>query len=154
LHQRYSTGLSGIPLVEYFAPFASECEFSRETLRIVEFLIANRRTFKERAEAGINDARQVAEFARLCRAKISSRAICVYLRRPHGMGITRDRPTRWFNTRELYAKTLQFFRPAADPTRGLHAAGYSPEQLNVLKDFGEDFFGGVYRSTRIVLAHT
>jgi hypothetical protein len=54
-------------------------------------------------------------------------------------------PARWFNTRELYAKTLLRFQPAGDPTRSLTAAGYSPEQLTILKDFGEDFFGGVYR---------
>ena len=54
-------------------------------------------------------------------------------------------PARWFNTRELYAKTLSRFRPASDPAQVLATAGYSAEQLHVLRDFGEDFFGGVYR---------
>jgi hypothetical protein len=54
-------------------------------------------------------------------------------------------PARWFNTRELYAKAMMRFKPAGDPTRALQAAGYSPEELSILRDFGEDFFGGVYR---------
>jgi hypothetical protein len=57
----------------------------------------------------------------------------------------RAEPARWFNTRELYLKALQQFRPAADATRALRASGYAPEQLAILHDFGEDFFGGVYR---------
>ncbi|MBI4624631.1 MAG: hypothetical protein HY736_15610 [Verrucomicrobia bacterium] len=145
LFARYSTGFSGIPLAAYFAPFARECDFPPEMLRVAEFLVANRRVFKERA-AGLNDARQVTEFAELCRDENLLRTLFVFTcaDRTEWESPETD-PARWFNTRELYAKTLQRFRPAADPTRALHAAGYSPEQRNILKDFGEDFFGGVYR---------
>jgi hypothetical protein len=41
------------------------------------------------------------------------------------------------------------FRPAGDAARWLAAAGYSPQELTILQDFGEDFFGGVYRQYAI-----
>ncbi len=146
LHERYSTGISEVPLADYYKPYAAECEFSLETVRIVEFLIANRRAFKERSETGLNDARQVEEFARLCQDEHLLRSLFVFTcaDRAEWESEAAD-PVRWFNARELYAKTIMRFRPEADPTRSLHAAGYSPEQLRILKDFGEDFFGGVYR---------
>jgi hypothetical protein len=37
------------------------------------------------------------------------------------------------------------FRPATDQTRILTRAGYTADERDVLRDFGEDFFGGVYR---------
>ena len=146
LHERFSTGLSGIPLADYYRPYAAECDFSRETIRVAEFLVAHRRAFKERAEAGMNDARQVNEFVQLCQDEHLLRSLFVFT--------SADRveweseaaePTRWFNIRELYVKALRRFRSASDHTRLLRAAGYSAGQLQILRDFGEDFFGGVYR---------
>lgn len=146
LHERYASGFSEIPLAEYYAPYATQCDFSQETVRIVEFLIANRRAFKERSEAGLNDARQIEEFAQLCQNEPRLRALFVFTcaDRAEWESEASD-PARWFNTRELYAKTLLRYRPAGDPTRSLLAAGYAPEQLNILRDFGEDFFSGIYR---------
>jgi len=37
------------------------------------------------------------------------------------------------------------FKPGPDPAQALQAAGYSADELAVLRDFGEDFFAGVYR---------
>jgi len=146
LHDRYSTGLSEIPLAEYYEPYLSQCDFSRETLRVAEFLVANRRAFKERAEAGINDAQLVDEFVRLCQGEPLLRSLFVFTCADRAEWESAEsEPVRWFNTRELYAKALMRFRPKADPTGTLKAAGYSPEELSILKDFGEDFFGGVYR---------
>ena len=145
LHERNSSGFSGIPLPEYYVPYASECNFSRETLRLVEFLVAHRRAFKEHTEAGINDAAHVGEFVRLCQNEHALRALFVFTcaDRTEWESEQTD-PARWFNIRELYAKALMRFRPAEDATTALTAAGYSPEQLNILRDFGEDFFGGIY----------
>ncbi len=146
LPERYSSGFSEIPLAEYYAPFASQCDFSAETLRLVEFLVANRRAFKARSETGLNDAGQIDEFARLCQDEPRLRSLFVFTcaDRAEWESELTD-PVRWFNTRELYVKTLRRFRPAADPTHVLATAGYSPDQLNILRDFGEDFFGGIYR---------
>lgn len=150
LHERFSSGFSEIPLAEYYARFSSECDFSPETLHLVEFLVANRRAFKERSEAGLNDARQIEEFARLCQDEHRLRSLFVFTCADRAEWESEQTdPARWFNTRELYAKTLLRFRPAADPTRVLATAGYSPEQLKILRDFGEDFFGGVYRPCAI-----
>ena len=146
LHERFSSGFSEIPLAEYYAPFSAQSDFSAETLRLVEFLVTNRRVFKERSQAGISDARQIDDLARLCQDEHRLRALFVFTCADRAEWESeRTDPARWFNTRELYAKTLLRFRPAADPTRVLATAGYSPEQLEILRDFGEDFFGGVYR---------
>ena len=146
LHERFSTGISGIPLADYYQPFWAQADFPRETIRMAEFLVANRRVFKERAEAGLNDARQVSEFARLCQNEQQLRSLFVFtcVDRAEWESEKTD-PTRWFNTRELYAKAMMRFKPAADPIHSLKAAGFTIDEQAILKDFGEDFFGGVYR---------
>jgi hypothetical protein len=146
LHERFSTGLSGIPLADYYRPFGIECDLSSETIRVAEFLVAHRRAFKERAEAGMNDARQVDEWVRLCRDEHLLRSLFVFTcaDRVEWESEASD-PTRWFNIRELYVKAMMRFRAASDHTRMLRAAGYTRDQLHILRDFGEDFFSGVYR---------
>ena len=146
LHERYSTGLSGIPLSQYYEPLCSECDFPPETRRTVEFLVAHRRLFKERAEAGLNDARQVEDFVRVCPDEQLLRSLFVFSCADRAEWESEETdPARWFNTRELYAKAMQHFKPGPDPDRSLWAAGYSPDELEILRDFGADFFGGVYR---------
>ena len=146
LHERYASGLSGIPLAEYYAPYLGQCDFTPETVRVAEFLVANRRAFKQRAEEGMNDARQVDEFVQLCRDEHLLRSLFVFTcaDRAEWESEVSD-PTRWFNTRELYTKAMSRFRPGLNPDHFLRAAGYTPDQLTILKDFGEDFFDGVYR---------
>jgi hypothetical protein len=146
LHERYTSGFSGIPLAEYFAPYVSECEFTPETLEIARFLIANRRTFKEYAEAGRNDAQLVEDFARLCRNEQHLRALFAFTCADRAEWESdRSEPVRWWNIRELYAKTLETFRPKRDRAGALKAAGYGEEELTILRDFGEDLFSGLYR---------
>ena len=146
LHERLSTGISEIPLSEYYEPYTAECDFPPDVTRVVEFLVANRRAFKERSEAGLNDPRQVEEFVRLCGDEQQLRSLFVFTCADRAEWESEQTdPARWFNSRELYGKAISHFKPALDPARLLKAAGYSPEQENILKDFGEDFFGGVYR---------
>lgn len=146
LHDRFSTGLSDIPLREYYEPYRSECHFPAECVRVAEFLVANRRAFKERSEAGINDVQQVDEFTRLCQDEQLLRSLYVFTHADRtGWENQAEDPSRWFNTRELFSKAMRRFQPGFDPTHSLKAAGYSPDQLEILRDFGDDFFGGVYR---------
>ncbi len=147
LHQRRSSGLSGIPISEYFRPYRERCEFSDATLDTVEFLIANRRAFKERAAAGINPEPVVMEFAELCRDEQLLRSLYVFTcaDRAEWDSASQD-PARWFLSRELYHKALRQFRPEADPTQSLRTLGFSPEEQAVLRDFGPDFYAGVYRT--------
>jgi hypothetical protein len=146
LHAGYASGLSEIPLADYYAPFQTQCDFPPQTLRLVEFLVANRRAFKDRAEIGINDTPQVEELARLCGDENRLRALFVFTCADRAEWESEGQnPVRWFNTRELYVKTMSFFRPATDRTRILATAGYTPDERAILRDFGEDFFGGVYR---------
>ena len=146
LYERLSTGLSEIPLADYYQPYCTECDFPREVIRIAEFLVANRRAFKERAEAGPNDEGSVRKFAGLCQDEQLLRALFVFTcaDRAAWEGPA-DEPTRWFNSRELYTKAMRVFKPTADPALIIEHAGFSPEELKILRDFGADFFGGVYR---------
>ena len=146
LHERYASGLSGIPLADYYSPYLERCDFTPDTVRVAQFLVAHRRAFKQRAGDGLNDARQVDEFVQLCQDEHLLRSLFVFTcaDRAEWESEASD-PTRWFNTRELYAKAMSRFRPGLEPDHFLRAAGYTPDQLNILKDFGEDFFDGVYR---------
>lgn len=146
LLDRFSTGLSEIPLAEYYEPYRTDCEFTERTVRLVEFLIAHRRVFKEFSQDGINDTTLVVNFAAHCQDEQQLRALFVFTVADRtDWENERADPARWFNIRELYTKAMLRFRPGADPTRALNASGYSVEQLEILRDFGVDFFGGVYR---------
>ncbi len=146
-HQRPASGFSGIPLAEYYQRLGPECGFSKETLAATEFLVANRRTFKTRADEGQNDRRQVESFRALCGTEQRLHALFVFT--------CADRiewenepayPARWFSIRELYHKTRGSFHPSAvDPAAALGSAGFAPEDLRILRDFGEDFFSGLYQ---------
>lgn len=141
LHERYSSGFSGIPLPDYFAPFAA-AGFPEEMLRLAEFLIAQRRAFRDRTDGGLNDHQQVAEFARLAGDEPTLRALFVFTCADLSAW---ESATLSFNRHELYLKTRQLLRPAGDAIATIRSAGYSEEQVEVLRDFGDDFFRGVYR---------
>lgn len=146
LHERFSSGLSERAMEVYYDRLRDQAEFSEESVRLTRFLVANRRAFKTRAEAGLNDQLQVEEFAAQCRDEQWLRALYVFTCADRCEWQSREKePARWFSTDELYAKTMQYFRPAADPTHHLSTAGFSVEELAILKDFGPDFYGGVYR---------
>ncbi len=163
LHERNTSGFSGIPLAEYYAPFVTEAGFSPETARVAEFLVTHRRTFKQRAETGVNDQRQVADLVSLCGDEPTLRALFVFTCVDHLMGMPPELmatgaperqdwwlkasdPARWFNTRELYVKALTTYHPEIipDPALALRSAGYVAEEQDILRDFGADFFGGLY----------
>ncbi|MBL9128003.1 MAG: hypothetical protein JNL97_10170 [Verrucomicrobiales bacterium] len=147
LHDRHSSGLSGIPSAEYFHRYRERCEFSEATLATAEFLVANRRAFKERAAAGMNPDPVVLEFAELCKDEQLLRSLYVFTcaDRAEWDSAHQD-PARWFLSRELYHKALRQFRPETDPTQSLRTLGFSPQEQAVLRDFGPDFYAGVYRT--------
>lgn len=145
LYERHASGFSGIPLADYFAPYAAECEFAAGTLEIARFLVANRRAFKELAEAGLNDEGLVAEFARRCGDEQRLRALFVFTCADRAQWESElAEPVRWWNIRELYGKAVATFRPRQDRAGSLTAAGYGKEELAILRDIGEDFFSGSY----------
>lgn len=146
LFERFSTGFSGIPLEQYYEPYHTRCGLSRDLLRLVEFLVAHRRAFKRFTAAGINDEVLVREFAELCGDEHHLRALYVFTCADRAEWDSEAaNPARWSNTRELYDMTQAQFRPRTDPTHALTAAGYSRQELAILRDFGEAFFGGRYR---------
>jgi Putative nucleotidyltransferase DUF294 len=145
LHERFSTGFSGIPLAEYFGRCFAGCEFTSDTLDVARFLVANRRAFKEHAAAALNDGQRVREFQALCGDETRLRALFVFTCADRSVWEAEAQdPARWRNTRELYLKTRRQFHPELSPARPLGEAGFSREEAEILGDFGEDFFGGSY----------
>lgn len=145
LHERFSTGFSGIPLEEYHARCLAGCEFTPETLAVTRFLVAHRRAFKEQASAGLNDGQRVAEFRALCGDEGRLRALFVFTCADRAVWEAEaDDPARWRNIRELYLKTRRQFHPGQPVTSPLGAAGFTREEVEILSDFGEDFFSGSY----------
>ncbi len=146
LHERFASGLSGIPLEDYYQTCFGGAEFEEETLKLARFLVQNRRAFKVWAEADLIGSELVEDFVELCGSEERLRALFVFTcaDRAH-WGAEESDPARWFNIRELYCKARMVFQPGSDPTEPLATAGYSPDELAILMDFGSDFFEGVYR---------
>ena len=146
LHERFASGFSGISLEDYYHPFSVDGGFSERTISIVKFLIANRSAFMRYTLSGLNDEKKVNEFSSLCGDEDHLRALFVFTCADRVKWESESsQPTRWFNIKELYSKALKGFRPGVDSSRELAAAGYAADELAILKDFGQDFYEGMYR---------
>jgi hypothetical protein len=66
LHERFASGFSDVAIDEYFAPYATEGGFTESTVRVAEFLVANRKALKEYSKLGRNDEEVVGNFVQLC----------------------------------------------------------------------------------------
>lgn len=145
LDERFSSGFSGIPLRDYYRESLSGCGFPEEMVRITEFLVENRKAFKTAAQAGPRDQQAVQEFAELCGSEGLLKTLYVFTCADRSEWESeREDPVLWFNIRELYAKTLSHFQPRLDPEEALRSAGYSHEELLVLRDFNRSLLVGGY----------
>lgn len=180
LHERFASGFSNLGLEEYFPPYATEAGFTEQTMRVAEFLVANRRALKQYSKHGRNDENVVNDFVNLCGDAPRLRALFVFTCADRLMGMpvldgegnaSSDEATdrhrrawwlhennsvRWFNTRELYIKSLARFLPnfTPDAAKTLSAAGYGAREREILEDFGRDFFSGQYvRHTNQFASH-
>lgn len=152
-YDRFSSGMSDISLAEYYLPYLERCGFSEETIRTTESLIALRRAFKDRAHTP-NDEAQVREFGRVCGDEQFMRALFVFtcVDRAEWHSAVDD-PVRWFNSRELYSKTLRdYFGQPEAPAARIRMLGCGDEEARMLEDFGEAFWGGEYRQYANVFA--
>ena len=145
-HERFSSGLSGIPLAEYYERCFAGCEFSPTTLELAQFLVERRRFLKLCAAQDLMDSDLVDQLVSVCGGdEMRLRSLFVFTCADRtDWESERIAPARWFNIRELYGKAIRRFRPGFDPKRQLAAAGYAPDQLEILEDFGRSFFGGGY----------
>lgn len=148
IHKRFSSGFSGIPLNRYFEECFADCDFAPETLEIARFLVENRRAFKEYALKDLMNDDRVESIAELCHhddSLLRTLYIFTSVDRTEWEG-ENTFPDRWFNIRELYVKaTISITGEDSDPSAKLHNLGFSPDQLEVLKNFGNDFYKGIYR---------
>ncbi len=144
MHVRYSSGISNIPLSEYYKPYGEQCGFPSKTLELVEFLVQHRRSFKVYSQVGVNDQHQVAKFAKLCGDENRLRSLFVFTCVDQAEWRPVDQqPTRWWNIRELYTLAMSSFsvKPKPDVTRHLQSTGFTPDQMDVLEDFRGAFTG-------------
>jgi hypothetical protein len=146
MHGRYSSGFSDIPLTEYYQRCFAGAGFSEETLDLAQFLVENRRIFKELAANDLMSERLVDTLIAACgEDEMRLRALFVFTCTDHtDWESAQQKPARWFNIRELYGIAVRRFRPDFDPRQQLVAAGFAPDQLEILEDFGRHFFGGGY----------
>jgi len=142
------SGFSRLPLADHYAPYRTSGGFPAETIRIAEFLVANRRAFKQLAENGFNDDHKVTSFARHCGDEQRLRALFVFT--------YADRfewesefivPSRWFNIRELYLKAVQKLSPWSRQHQGLARGGLWRGRIRKSSMTSVTIFGGMSAST-------
>lgn len=170
IHERFASGFSDIPLEEYYEQFQSRANFKKTTVQTTEFLVRNRRLFKELSQNAENTDDMVSHVVNLCGSSEALRALFVFTcvdrlvgvpplhhgaisasefaeqRRNRSWQIQAAEPTRWLATLEMYIKAMSRFIPnfIPDANRFMQDAGYSPREQAVLADFGDCFFAGLY----------
>ncbi len=148
LEDRFSSGFSAISLEEYYAKCFPGAGFADEILDLARFLVENRRTFLEIVTTGLIDERVVSDLLRRCGGDLDRlRALYVFTHADHhAWKSPATNPTQFFNIRELYAKARMPVGRRFDPAALLESGGYADdESLEILSDFGRDFFEGIYR---------
>ncbi len=148
LADRFSSGFSNIPLDEYYTRGFSATGFPPEVLALARFLVANRRTFREIADSGLIDNLAVKELLDRCGGDAEkARALYVFTRVDrHAWESPLQKPTLFFNIRELYAKACMPEDRRFNPDRLLDEVGLADrESKAILLDFGQDFYEGIYR---------
>ncbi len=146
LYQRFSGGFSGVDLDRYYEDNFLACGFPPEILEIAKFLVVNRRVFKESAAIDLMNETTVARIVKLCSNESRLRALYIFTSADRTEWESENSfPERWFTIRELYVKAArQMSGNAHDPEEKLTKLGFDRGQLTVLRDFGKDFFGGIY----------
>ena len=148
LHERLSTGISGIPLEKYYDIYGRACGFSEATLNLTRFLVRNRRAFRVYARVGYNADEQVARFVHLCRTEVWLRALFVFTQADQAEWQPADvhpaHSAEGFNVRELYVKAMAAYHPAPDMSELLSRAGFTSDHLGIFEDL-RGVFSGAYR---------
>ncbi len=148
IHERLSSGMSGIPIEDYYEPYRTQCRFSDETIELTKFLIKNRRAFREFVRVGYNSKEQVQRFVELCQSEEWLRAFYIFTWADQAewrpAELSDVHLPEGFNGRELYVKAMATYHPTAAVKDHLVRAGFTPDHLDVLEDFG-GVFTGSYR---------
>ena len=148
LYERLSTGMSGIPIEDYYDTYETECGFSHETIALTKFLVRHRREFRDYARVGFNSQEQVDRFVELCQTEEWLRAFYVFTHADQAAWTPDDvsavHLAEGFNGRELYVKAMGTYHPRPAMAEHLVRAGFTPDHLDVLEDF-RGVFTGAYR---------
>ena len=141
------SGFSGIPLSTYYQRFATECGFTPETISATEFIVEHQDAFREHAAIGWADDENVRKLLALCKTEQRLHALFLFTCSDSvEWSESRQGSALWFIVSELYIKAVELLRRTnPDPLAALMSAGFAPEDIRILCDFGADFFGGLYR---------
>ena len=148
LHERLASGMSGIPIEDYYETYRTACHFSDETIELTKFLVKNRRAFRDFVRVGYNSKEQVQRFVDLCQSEEWLRAFYIFTWADQAgwrpAEVSDVHLPEGFNGRELYVKAMGTYRPRPAVKEHLVNAGFTPDHLDVLEDFG-GVFTGSYR---------
>ena len=148
LHERLASGMSGIPIEDYYETYRTQCRFSEETIELTKFLVKNRRAFRDFVRVGYNSKEQVQKFVGLCQSEEWLRAFYIFSWADQASWspaeVSDVHLPDGFNGRELYVKAMAAYHPPAAVEEHLVSAGFTPDHLDVLEDFG-GVFTGSYR---------
>ena len=148
LHERLASGMSGIPIEDYYETYRTQSRFSEETIELTKFLVKNRRAFRDFVRVGYNSKEQVQKFVGLCQSEEWLRAFYIFTWADQASWspaeVSDVHLPEGFNGRELYVKAMAAYHPPAAVEEHLVSAGFTPDHLDVLEDFG-GVFTGSYR---------
>lgn len=148
LADRFSSGFSGIPVADYYTRCFADGGFDPEILDLAQFLVTNRKAFRESVESGLIDDSSVKKLLRLCDGDLDRlRALYVFIHADrHAWKSPTTNPAQFFNIRELYAKARMPDERRFNPKALLGEGGYADsESQEILIDFGRHFYEGIYR---------
>lgn len=148
IYERLSSGISGIPLEEYYERYAEQGGFAEPTLALTQFLIQNQRAFREFAKISVASQEQVERFVDLCQSEEWLRALYVFNHADQGAWQSPDTSAALlpdgFNVSELYIKGIEHYHPRPGMQEQMVRAGFTPDHLDVLEDL-KGIFTGAYR---------
>lgn len=157
LYERYSSGISGIPLDDYFKRYVECSGLTAETLALTEFLIRHRRAFREAARIGFNSKAHVARFVDRRQSEAWLRALYVFTQADQAEWAPADvQPAHraaGFNIRELYVKAMATYHPPVNVAQQLVREGFTPDHLDILEEFRGVFSGAYGRLSNRFFAH-
>jgi len=148
LSERFSSGFSNLLIEDYYPRAFAKAGFPPAVLDLARFLVENRRTFREIADAELIDATAVKQLLERCGNDLEKvRALYVFTRVDrHAWESPHQKPSLFFNIRELYAKACMPGKRRFDPDRLIHELGLDdPMSREIIRDFGRDFCDGIYR---------
>jgi hypothetical protein len=146
LHARFASGISEIPVDEYYRPYAEACGLADEVIELTAFLVGEQRALRSLADVGLAEGSLVDTLVERCGDERRLRCLFVFTCADRAEWHSElEDPARWFSLRELYFKAMQRLCPSVGRGRPFLDAGFTEEDLAVFHGFGTALSEGSYR---------